>query len=458
MRPKVIRRVQPSELGNQVAQLRRRRFRFALLADRTEDVDSRLVYLFLDTSLSSDVELHVPYSKATAVDLSQVSLAGVRWERDIRRLRANPETELASPRQRRFPEFNAGLTRRQPARLRFVPSLQSDLPTKLTQRIAGQLAGVVPGNEAEDPGAQGEETHIGQAIAFCGAVEDALGLYVPEVVERMRAILLELERLYHHVDALGTLGRIIGDDALAHEACGLLEILRRVNVETTGDHLLRGSVVIAGATLRTIPNIDSLLPIGRRLRERVESTLQGGPATRHLAGSVVLTHDEAVAVGALGYVARASGVNIDARRDHDSEILGEFGLRLSDILTIPTYSDGDIAARFLQRAGEMSASLEVLDTLMRATNPGQVAAWPSMAYRSPAPAGAVGVGVSEGWHGTIVCRVEISKYLRLRHVAIADPRRFNAAALDMVLARSQGADIELAKHSFDIPGFYQAHE
>src|SRR5690606_37608238 len=47
------------------------------------------------------------------------------------------------------------------------------------------------------------DTTAGHTLAFCQAVEDALGIAVSEDVRRLRAIVLELERLYNHVADLG---------------------------------------------------------------------------------------------------------------------------------------------------------------------------------------------------------------------------------------------------------------
>src|SRR5690606_24309139 len=49
------------------------------------------------------------------------------------------------------------------------------------------------------------DTTVGHALAFCMAVEEATGVEVSPGARRMRAMLLELERLYNHVTDLGAL-------------------------------------------------------------------------------------------------------------------------------------------------------------------------------------------------------------------------------------------------------------
>ena len=54
------------------------------------------------------------------------------------------------------------------------------------------------------------DTSAGHALAHCLAVEDALGITVPAEVHRLRALLIELERLYNHATDLGALANDVG--------------------------------------------------------------------------------------------------------------------------------------------------------------------------------------------------------------------------------------------------------
>ena len=61
-------------------------------------------------------------------------------------------------------------------------------------------------------------------------------------------------------------------------------------------------------------------------------------------------------MGVLGYVARASGVPIDARADHPFVDLGTS-------FRVVTQPDGDVWARFMVRVGELEVSAAVLADL-----------------------------------------------------------------------------------------------
>jgi hypothetical protein len=75
------------------------------------------------------------------------------------------------------------------------------------------------------------DTTIGHTLAFCQAIEDALGLTVLPRAQRLRAILLELERLYNHITDIGALGNDVGHSILHTHAQRVREQLLRLNDE-----------------------------------------------------------------------------------------------------------------------------------------------------------------------------------------------------------------------------------
>ena len=297
------------------------------------------------------------------------------------------------------------------------------------------------------------DTSVGHALAYCRAVEDALQLVVPVEVKRMRSIVVELERLYNHISDIGALCNDVGHGILHAHAQGVREQLLRLNADTTGHRLLRGSVLVGGAALRRIPDPLHLAAIAADIREIVELALGNSLVVERFTGTAVLTREQAADLGTLGYVARASGLDIDARRDHPTGVLGDYGLELGEILTIPRQSGGDVLARFRQRAAEIEASVAILDTLVRTVSPGLTNGWPTVEHRPPGRTGdfaTSGVGIVEGWRGTIVHRVEIADDYRLTRNKIVDPSFFNWPALPLALADSIVPDFPLVNKSFNL--------
>ncbi|HEY3008653.1 MAG TPA: nickel-dependent hydrogenase large subunit [Micromonosporaceae bacterium] len=293
------------------------------------------------------------------------------------------------------------------------------------------------------------DTAVGHALAYARAVEDALHLQVPVAAHRMRAILLELERLYNHIADIGALCNDVGHGILNAHALRIKETLLRLNKNTTGHRLLRGGILPGGAALHRIPDPDQLTAIGADIRQIVQLALSNSLVAERFTGTAVLTTGQARDLGTLGYVARASGLSTDARRDHPTGILEEGGQQLGDLLTVPTHTGGDVLARFQQRAAEVDVSLAVLDTLVRTVAPGAIGDWPPADHRPHGPL-ASGVGIVEGWRGTIVHRVEIGPDSRLVRVKVVDPSFFNWPALPVALAGTIVPDFPLANKSFNL--------
>ncbi|MBI1759126.1 MAG: NADH-quinone oxidoreductase subunit C [Actinobacteria bacterium] len=294
------------------------------------------------------------------------------------------------------------------------------------------------------------DSAVGHTLAYARAVEDAMNLEVPVEARRMRAILLELERLYNHIGDVGALCNDVGHGILNAHALRIRETLLRINKETTGHRLLRGGIVLGGAVLRRVPDPARLAAIGADIRDVVQLALGNSLVAERFTATAVLTAQQARDLGTVGYVARASGLDVDARRDHPDGVLTDQGLRLADLLTVPTHATGDVMARFQQRAAEIEASLVVLDTLVRAVVPGAIGGWPAASHQHLAGPGSAGVGIVEGWRGTIVHRVEIGAARRLSRNKVVDPSFFNWPALPVALAGTIVADFPLVNKSFNL--------
>jgi len=288
------------------------------------------------------------------------------------------------------------------------------------------------------------DTSVGHALAFCRAVEDAYGLPIYLATQQIRAILLELERLYNHVNDIGALCNDVGHGILNNHAQRVREQLLRINDQVTGHRLLRGAVRLGGATIIALPDPDALAAIAADTAEIVDLALTHSVVRDRFTGTAVLTRQQAVDLGALGYVARASGLAVDARHDHPVH-----GITYPH--PSPRHTDGDVLSRFLIRAEEITASVTTITTLMNDFDQ----ASPPDPPPPPPPPPAVGtarsgVGITEGWRGTIVHRVELDADGVLTRVRIVDPSFFNWPALPVALADTIVPDFPLANKSFNL--------
>ncbi|MEU7875798.1 NADH-quinone oxidoreductase subunit C [Dactylosporangium sp. NPDC049140] len=482
--------------------LQRRGFRLALVAahdDHGPDRDTlRAVYLYTAADPDRRVELHLPIDRSDPAvpTLAGLSFPAGRFEREMHDLYGIQPLDHPLPRRlvrhRHWPSgwypmrhdagppppfgdtdepfpfltvqgpgvyeipvgpVHAGLI--EPGHFRF--SVVGETILKLKARLWYVHKGIE--HLFQDRTAHGGlplaerisgDTAVGHALAYCLALEDALHVQVPVEARRIRAILLELERLYNHISDIGALCNDVGHSILNTHALRIKEALLRLNKDTTGHRLLRGGILPGGATLRQVPDPAHLAAIGADIRDIVHLALDNSLVAERFTGTAVLTTQQAGDLGTLGYVARASGQDIDARRDHPTGILTDDGMQLGDLLTVPTHTAGDVLARFQQRATEIDASLAVLDTLIRTVTPGTIDGRSTVDPTLPAGPGASGVGIVEGWRGTIVHRVEIGPDQRLTRVKVVDPSFFNWPALPVALAGTIVPDFPLANKSFNL--------
>src|SRR5262249_59789025 len=164
------------------------------------------------------------------------------------------------------------------------------------------------------------DTSVGHALALCQSVETLAGMRPPARALWLRVVLLELERLYNHV---GDVGMIVNDTgyAFGHAHCfRLRERLLRLNAQLTGHRLLRGAVV-PGGVASSIADAD-LSGIAREVDRVVGEfidlariCLDNTMVLERLQGTGRLTNRTAREMQVVGLVARASGIDADARRD-----------------------------------------------------------------------------------------------------------------------------------------------
>jgi Ni,Fe-hydrogenase III large subunit len=111
------------------------------------------------------------------------------------------------------------------------------------------------------------------------------------------------------------------------------------------------------------------------------------------------------------------------------------------------YDTGDVMARFCCRRDEFAASTDLLFGLLDRlhTLDEDSTQVPLATARGPAS----GVGIVEGWRGTIVHRVELDVHGHLTRVKVVDPSFFNWPALPVALADTIVPDFPLINKSFN---------
>ncbi|GAB2864412.1 hydrogenase large subunit [Lentzea nigeriaca] len=483
----MTRMITPDELPVQAESLLGQGFRLALAAGHDDGDRLRAVYLFTAPSPDRRVELHVPLDLAAPCvpSLAHLSFPAGRFEREMHDLFGIVPTGHPLPQRlvRHFhwpagwhpmrrdvgapPEFgdvdgpfpfrtvegpgvyeipvgpvHAGMIGPGHFRFSVVGETVLNLKARLWFVHRG-LEKLFQGRSSESGIELAErvsgDTSVGHALAHCLAVEDALGIAVPPDAQRVRAILLELERVYNHIADIGALCNDVAYGILNSHAQRVRENLLRLNDSVTGHRLLRGAVHVGGAALTSLPDTDRLAAIGADVAEIVALALGNSVVADRFTGTAVLSHDQAADLGTLGYVARASGLTVDARHDHPF-LPGQHPRREHSRTT------GDVLSRFLVRAEEIADSIALVTDLVTTLDDRLGAS----AEDPVAPSGTrSGVGIVEGWRGTVVHRAELADG-RLTRVKIVDPSFFNWPALPVAMTDTIVPDFPLANKSFNL--------
>ncbi len=282
---------------------------------------------------------------------------------------------------------------------------------------------------------------VTNAVAYAHACEDALGLIPDPELARARTILLELERLWSHLNDIAAACAGVGLAAGNNGFAALTERGRRLNAALTGHRFLFGSVRVGGSAL----TLDE--PAIRRARVEIDAIrVDSQRAWRELLFNAsfqdrlpeigIVTAADVERLGAVGPAARAAGVEEDVRAV--SSRLAYDGFQP----VVPRRAAGDVQARLEQRALELLQTYALLDDLL--SRPVGPAAAEAGGAERP-----IGVGRVESPRGETSCIVERRgervERLRLRTGSYANWPAVAYAAADNLLP-----DFPLINKSFEL--------
>ncbi len=203
-------------------------------------------------------------------------------------------------------------------------------------------------------------------VAYAHAAEQLEGLLPASDVARARTLLLELERLWSHLNDIAAVCAGVGLAAGNQRFSALSEDARRLNATLTGHRLLFDTVDVGGSHLSLDESeCGTARDVLGRLRADVAGAwrelLFNASFQDRLVGVGVLSTADADELGAVGPVARASGVARDCRTDQAGWLAyGDFSPALNE------RAAGDVRARLEQRELELRQTFDQLESLLAA--------------------------------------------------------------------------------------------
>jgi NADH-quinone oxidoreductase subunit D len=204
---------------------------------------------------------------------------------------------------------------------------------------------------------------FGNELGLALAVERMLGTVVPPRAVWLRTLMAELNRVAASLLFVGG-GRLDGDPTAVHGHPERERVLRVLEEATGGRvHFMANQVgglkaeVPAGWTERVRHTVDHV----REELPRLDALVDG--AAERLRGVGVLPADVVLAHGASGPVARASGVDLDLRRDDPYLAYADLGFG-GDALPVVLGASGDTADRYACLLRQVHVSLDVVEACL----------------------------------------------------------------------------------------------
>ena len=280
---------------------------------------------------------------------------------------------------------------------------------------------------------------VSHGLAYCQAVEAALGIEVPERARLLRVLLAELERLYNHFHYFALLAKTTTLKVGAAEGLLLEEEIKQINGRLTGSRFLRNVLAIGGLRrdLDVTGLSNALTKIGRDGINYLGRLSRTASYLDRLIGTGILSRDVASDQGATGPVARASGLDRDLRRDHP--YAGYSQLRFE----VPVRTLGDAQARAEVRAESLREALALIIQTAALIAPGPVLTTAAKSVSGE------GLGWVETPRGSLYYAVHIEAG-RLARVKIKSPSFSNWRVFPFTVHDSNMMDYAINEASFGL--------
>jgi Ni,Fe-hydrogenase III large subunit len=276
---------------------------------------------------------------------------------------------------------------------------------------------------------------------YSEAIEKISGIQAPPRAQYLRTIWSELSRLQSHFLWLGLYADAAGDEHLFMETWRHREYILELNEKTNGHRIHLSTNAIGGVRKDIDENLaftyKQAMKVIREKAKIIEpSFIKNEKLKKMTEGVGVLPKDVAASLGAVGPVARASGVKQDARS------LGYAAYGKVDFEPI-TYNGEDCWSRIQVRYDEIHQSIDIIEQALKEMPEG-----PIIEKAEQFPDG-VAVVRTEQPRGELFYYVEGNGTDKLSRCRIRTPTAANIPPVVHMLMGAKEAEIPLIVHSID---------
>ncbi|HVA93394.1 MAG TPA: NADH-quinone oxidoreductase subunit C [Candidatus Dormibacteraeota bacterium] len=209
------------------------------------------------------------------------------------------------------------------------------------------------------------------AACYSQAVENAYGIDIPARASAIRLIGLELERLVCHISDVGGLCTDVGFGVAAAYAARIKESLLQASSQCCGTRYWRGIAAPGGLRFdfdssKVFALSQCVAQAHRDFSDLARLILETPSIQNRFETAGILSLKAARDLAVVGVVARASGMDLDVRRNHP---YGRYGLYQFEV---PVTHYGDVMARAKIRIAEAAISARLIQETAAALPEGSV--------------------------------------------------------------------------------------
>jgi NADH-quinone oxidoreductase subunit D len=197
-------------------------------------------------------------------------------------------------------------------------------------------------------------------FAFANSVEEIVGVEIPDRAKYIRSIIGELERIHSHLLWVGLAGHFLGYNTVFMWAWKYREPVLDLFEMITGNRNSYAMFKVGGVRRdienEKIPAIEEVLALVKKKTDMLVGAVMDDPVIHaRTKGVGILSKQDILDFAAVGPTARASGVDIDVRRD---DPYAAYPLVNWKVITAEA---GDVFAKAQVRLLEMYESVTIIE-------------------------------------------------------------------------------------------------
>lgn len=327
------------------------------------------------------------------------------------------------------------------------PIINLEARLGFTHRGVEKLFEGMPSAEADASAALSEcvsgDSSFAHSAAYCRCVEKIYGIRVPEHAQYIRAVFLELERMYNHANDIGGIAVDVGFSFPNAFASVIKEKLLALNEKISGSRYLKGVNKVGGAgkdldergKAVLLGSLEAISKDFTRLKAMLTSSIS---FMDRVDKTGILRKKTAVDLGIVGLSARASGIAMDLRKTFP-------GVYASAKFNLVKEDEGDVLARLNVRLREFEESARLIREFAAGMKPGEI----RLSEKTGAKAG-FAIGCAEGWRGPVLYWIKTGASGRIERCKIVDPSFHNWQGLCFAVLGNIIPDFPLCNKSFDL--------